>query len=114
MGGGAGGRRLPFKATARRLEPLATEPTNEALSIVAGQREAERRRDMTLFSAVHESALYLFLRLHSPASSLALLSEELLGEKLPGNSRKRRKETDGRKQALPLAFVCSLNRVLAN
>lgn len=75
-------RRLPFKATARRLEPLATEPTNEALSIVAGQREAERRRDMTLFSAVHESALCLLLCLHSLASwlsPLALLSEELRG-----------------------------------
>lgn len=106
MGGRGGrGRRLPFKATARRLEPLATEPTNEALSIVAGQREAERRRDMTLFSAVHESALYLFLRLHSPASSPALLSEELLGEKLPGNSGEEGgKKADGGKQGAAACF----------
>lgn len=69
-------RRLPLKATARGLEPLATEPTNEALSIVAGQREAELRRDMT---AMHESALYRSLSLHSAASRISpvFLSEKL-------------------------------------
>lgn len=32
------GKKLPFMATDHRLKPLATKPTNEALSVVAGQQ----------------------------------------------------------------------------
>lgn len=31
-------KNLPFMATDHRLKPLATKPTNEALSVVAGQQ----------------------------------------------------------------------------
>lgn len=56
------GKASPFKAADHRLKPPATEPTNEALSIVAGQQREreERERDVTLSSAKHDSALCPF------------------------------------------------------
>lgn len=36
-------KKLPFMATDHRLKPLATKPTNEALSVVAGQRRQRSR-----------------------------------------------------------------------
>lgn len=61
-------KKLPFMATDHRLKPLATKPTNEALSVVAGQW---RKRSREIWPSPHPcmnlpSASLLFLLHHSP------------------------------------------------
>lgn len=43
-------KKLPFMATDHRLKPLATKPTNEALSVVAGQ---QRKRSREIWPSSH-------------------------------------------------------------